>query len=114
MTFYKHCFGGNLNMMTVEDSPMAEQWPPEAQKNILHASLEKEQLTLLASDMAGKEPVRGNTISLALTCSSEEEIKRYFDNLSTGGHVTHTLHIFPDGAIGALTDKFGMNWVLKL
>jgi PhnB protein len=113
MTFYNECFGGELSLMAVEDSPMADQWPAEAQKNILHASLVKDQLTLLASDMAGKEPVRGNTISLALTCSTEEEIKTYFNNLSNGGHVTHPLHTFFDGAIGALTDKFGMNWVLK-
>lgn len=115
MTFYQNCFGGDLEMIAVKDSPMAGQWPAEAQKKILHASLTKDRLILLGSDMGGDiGQVRGNMISLALNCSSEEEIKTYFDNLSLGGHVTHPLHTFFDGTIGALTDRFGMNWILKL
>jgi len=115
MTFYKDCLGGELSLLAVKDSPMAGQWPDEVQEKILHASLVKGPLTLLASDMKGAEKlVRGNTISLALSCSSEEEISACFEKLSAGGKVSHPLHKFFDGTIGALTDKFGMNWVLKL
>lgn len=115
MTFYKNCLGGELTLMSVEDSPMAEQWPKEVRKNILHASLVKNSLVLLGSDMAPKEgTVNGNAISLALNCSNEKEINDFFNNLSVGGKVTHPLHTFFDGTIGALTDQFGMNWVFKL
>ena len=94
---------------------MASQWPNDVQKNILHASLEKDKLLLLGSDMAAKEgQLNGNTISLALNCSDEEEIHRFFTNLSEGGKITHPLHQFFDGTIGAVTDKYGMNWILKL
>jgi PhnB protein len=114
MTFYKKCFGGKLNLQTVGESPMASQWPVNAQKHILHASLVHDNLVLLGSDMGGLEGiVKGNSISLALGCSSQAEIKKFFSNLSSGGKVTHPLHEFFDGTIGALTDKFGMNWVLK-
>ncbi len=115
MTFYKNCLGGELTLMSVEDSPMAEQWPKEVRKNILHASLVKNSLVLLGSDMAPKEgTVNGNAISLALNCSNEKEINDFFNNLSVGGKVTHPLHTFFDGTIGALTDQFGMNWIFKL
>ena len=115
MTFYKECLGGELSLMTVEDSPMAQQWPKHIQKNILHASLVKDNLILLASDMAPAEgAVYGNAISLALNCSNEKEINNYFKKLSAGGKVTHPLHKFFDGTIGALTDQFGTNWVFKL
>lgn len=115
MTFYKNCLGGELTLMSVEDSPMAEQWPKQVRKNILHASLVKNGLVLLGSDMAPPEgTVNGNAISLALNCSSEKEINDFFNNLSAGGKVTHPLHTFFDGTIGALTDQFGMNWVFKL
>ncbi len=114
MTFYKDCLGGELILQTVEESPMASQWPVHAQKNILHASLTNDRLVLLGSDMGGSPGlVQGNTISLALNCSSEEEIKNFFTRLSSGGKVTHPLHTFYNGTIGALTDRFGMNWVLK-
>jgi PhnB protein len=115
MTFYKKCLGGELTLQTVKESPMAKQWPARVQQHILHASLIKGELVLLGSDMGGLEGlVKGNTISLALACSSEEEIETFFNNLSAGGKITHDLHRFFDGTIGALTDKFGMNWVLKL
>jgi PhnB protein len=114
MTFYQNCFGGHLTLLPVEESPMANQWPSEVQKHILHACLEKEGLVLLASDMKPEQLVRGNTISLAIKCSSEEEINRFFNNLSVGGKVTHALHKFFDGTIGALMDKYGMNWLFKL
>lgn len=114
MLFYKKCLGGKLTLQTVEESPMAAQWPKTVQKNILHASLSNEQLTLLSSDMGSEPLVMGNAISLALNCKSEEEINRFFKNLSHGGNITHPLHTFFDGTIGALTDKYGINWLFKL
>jgi PhnB protein len=113
MDFYKSCFGGTLTLQTVEESPMADQWPAEAQKNILHASLQKGKILLLASDIGGTKH-DGNTVSLAVKCSHDSEIKSIFTRLSRGGKVTHDLHKFYDGTIGALTDKFGINWILKL
>lgn len=114
MTFYQACFGGELELQSVKDSPMADQWPVEVQEDILHAILTMDGLVLLGSDMGGKQGLmQGNTISLALNCDTEKEIQTFFAKLSVGGKVTHPLHTFFDGTIGALTDKYGMNWVLK-
>ena len=113
MLFYKTCFGGKLILQTVEDSPMASQWPANAQKSILHASLQKGRITLLGSDIGGAKH-NGNTVSLAVKCSNDTEIKTIFTLLAREGKVTHELHNFFDGTIGALTDKFGVNWILKV
>ncbi len=113
MNFYKQCLGGRLSIQMVEESPMANQWPVNVQHNILLASLVKNELLLLASDMGSEKMVRGNAISLALNCTSKEEIENFFTNLSSGGKITHPLHNFFDGTIGALTDKFGINWIFK-
>jgi PhnB protein len=115
MTFYHDSLGGDLVLQTVKDSPMADQWPKAVQKSILHASLTHHHLVLLASDMAPKEGVvHGNAISLSLVCSSEAEINMFFTNLSRDGKVTHPLHRFFAGTIGALTDQYGVNWLFKL
>ncbi|MBA3683370.1 MAG: VOC family protein [Bacteroidetes bacterium] len=113
MNFYKKCFGGDLILQTVGESPMAGQWPESSKDRILHASLVNKDLCLLASDMGTDKVVMGNVISLALGCSSKNEIEVFFERLSQGGKITHPLHEFFDGTIGALTDKYGMNWVLK-
>jgi PhnB protein len=114
MTFYKTCFGGELNMQRVWESPMADQWPEAVQDHILHASLVKDQLVLLASDMGAAGVLKnGETIMLSVKCNDEDEIKIFFANLSVDGKVIHPLHHFFDGIIGSLIDKFGMSWVLK-
>lgn len=115
MTFYQQCLGGELQMQTIGESPMGEQASAAEKEKILHAHLEKSALELLASDMFGsEEAVRGNTTSLCLDCSSEEEVRTLFANLSAGGKVGHPLQEEFWGAIfGELTDKFGVNWMFN-
>lgn len=115
MTFYQECLGGELKLQTVEESPVANQMPPEARKSILHSTLALGNSVLMGSDMAGPDGViRGNAISLTLQCSSEQEILRFFSKLSAGGKITHPLQEeFWGATFGQLTDKFGINWLLN-
>ncbi len=115
MTFYKECLGGDLTMQAVGETPAASEMPPEAKDSIMHATLQKDSLVLMASDkMSPMELKQGNTITLSLNCSSEEEIKTFFSNLSSDGQVTMPLaDQFWGATFGMLTDKFGMNWMLN-
>ena len=114
MTFYKNCLGGELTLQTIGESPLADQMPPQMQQGILHATLTKGALVLLASDMVAEEGLtRGNAVSLMLNCSSEDEIKAFYNSLSAGGQATHPLENSFWGALfGDLTDKFGNHWLL--
>jgi len=114
MTFYQECLGGELTLQTVAESPLADQMPAESGKDILHSTLTKGDLVLMATDMRRGERVNGNTISLALLCSSEEEINSFFSRLSAGGQVIEPLGPqFWGGTFGVLTDKFDRNWMLN-
>ena len=114
MTFYKECVGGELTMQAVEDSPIASQMPAHTLKQILHASLVKDGLVIMASEMAREKPVNGNTISLCLQCSSEEEIQTFFTKLSSGAKIIDPLkEQFWGSKYGELKDKFGINWMLN-
>ena len=120
MTFYQECFGGELTIQTVAESPMAEQTPEAEKDKVMHANLTKGDLVLMAADMiehegAGNERVvQGNAIALSLDCSSEDEINMFFSNLSAGGQVTMPLaEQFWGATFGMLTDKFGLNWMLN-
>jgi PhnB protein len=113
MSFYKECLGGELILNTVKDSPMAKDWPANMQDNILHSSLTGENFVLLGSDMGGPgdKMTKGNTISLSLNCSTEDELNNLFEALSKNGTISRPLHKFFGGTIGTLTDQFGMDWV---
>src|SRR6185295_19444974 len=114
MTFYKECLGGELVLQTIGESPMADKMPPQIKKSILHSTLTRGSLVLMGSDMVSDQGViRGNTVSLMLNCSSEEEIKNCYSNLSNGGEATHPLeNTFWGAVFGDLTDKYGNHWLL--
>jgi PhnB protein len=114
MTFYKECFGGELTLQTVGESPMAAQMPPHLKDAILHSSLTSGDITIMGSDMNRNALVEGNTVQLCITCKSEEDLNSLFANLSAGGKVTSPIADMPWGAkFGSLTDKYGENWMFN-
>lgn len=115
MTFYKDCLGGELDFQTVGESPLSEKLPEKMKHCILHASLTNDTLLLVASDMVSETGlVKGNSVSLSLSCKSEEEIKSFYTKLSEGGQPNHPIEESFWGALfGDLTDKFGNHWILN-
>lgn len=114
MTFYKKCLGGKLTLQTVGESPLAGKMPPQMKESILHATLTRDGLVLTGSDMVSEKGlIKGNAVSLLLNCSSEEEIRTSYSNLSAGGQATHPLEdTFWGTLFGDLTDKYGNHWLL--
>jgi PhnB protein len=118
MTFYKECLGGELALNVVGDSPGASQMPADSRDKIMHASLTgagSKDVVLMASDwMGGGQRVNGNSITLSIPCTSADQINTLFANLSSGGKVTIPLaDQFWGATFGALTDQFGINWMLN-
>lgn len=116
MTFYKKCLGGELNMQAIEGSPIEAECPVAIKHQILHATLAKDGLLLMGSDMQepGTSFTRGNNIALSLHCSTDDEIETFFSRLSEGGKVLHALkEEFWGATFGVLTDKYGIRWMLN-
>jgi PhnB protein len=114
MNFYHDCLGGELKMQTVAESGAAAHMPKDAGPLIMHSTLDKGSLSLMASDMMDSKSTRGNNMSLTLVCESEAEIKSFFDKLSQGGKVTSPLKTeFWGGTFGQLVDKYGFMWMLN-
>ena len=113
MEFYRDALGGELTIQTIGESPVCDQLPPQARDHVMHASLVRQNIVLLASDMSEGPLVQGNTITLCLNCSSEAEVQQFFQRLSEGGHVSHPLKVeFWGATFGTLTDRFGQHWML--
>lgn len=115
INFYKDCLGGELNLQTIGDSPLAGKMPEKMHQWILHATLTNGNTVLMGTDMVQEEGrIRGNAVSLMLDCSSEEEARAAFSKLSSGGgEVLHPLETSFWGALfGDLKDKYGNTWLL--
>lgn len=55
------------------------------------------------------------SISLYVTCASEDEINRLFEKLSQGGQVLMPLAAYPfSEKFGWMADKYGVSWQLNL
>jgi PhnB protein len=112
MTFYRACLGGELELQTIADSPLAKDLPQKMKKCILHATLKSDAIVIMGSDMAPSTLIKGNTVSMMLTFNSEKEIRKAYTDLSKDGNATHPLEMTFFGALfGHLTDKFGHQWM---
>jgi Uncharacterized protein conserved in bacteria len=114
MMFYRECLGGELSFQTIGESPLADKMPPAMKQNILHSSLLNGNVAIMASDMVDEQGlIKGNSVSLMLNCSSEDEIRTCYQKLASGGTATHPLETTFWGALfGDLTDQFGNHWLL--
>jgi len=114
MEFYRDSLGGKLDLMTMGESPMASQTPPESKNRVMHSLLDADGMVIMASDMMGQDkPVKGNTVSLCINGSDKKEIEVYFRKLPAGGKVTNPLSDTFFGTYGSLTDKFGVDWMFE-
>jgi PhnB protein len=114
MQFYYRCLGGQMNVMTVGDSPMKDQMPMGMQDKVMHSVLTSGSIMLMGSDMMGQEEYKhGNTLSLCLVCKSKEEIETLFSKLSVGAQFTKPLKEEFFGTYGEITDKYGFDWIFQ-
>lgn len=114
MTFYQKCFGGNVQFQTVGESPFSAKLPVRMKKCVVQATLIKNDLVLMGSDMVSESGlIKGNAVTLSLHFHSEEETKGVYRKLSRGGKTKQPLQENVLGAlVGSVTDQFGYHWLL--
>jgi PhnB protein len=115
MEFYRSCFGGELALTKVKDSPAKDHMPSFQQEKVVNAHLRSANLEISASDWLRPDEtrVRGNTVCLYLSGGTFHELKSLFDKLSDEAEVTDPLKQQFFGAYGALNDKFGVRWMFQ-
>jgi len=115
MNFYKECLGGELIFQTIGESPMADRMPEKMKECILHATLSNSAMVIMATDCVPEQGlIKGNSVSLAINCSSEREIENFHEKLSAGSNASNPLeNTFWGALFGTLTDKFGNHWLLN-
>jgi PhnB protein len=115
--FYKTALDAKVEMiMRFKDSPQkppSDEFPPEIQNKVMHASLRIGHSTVMATDSrcTGKPNFAGITLTLAV--SNDAEANRFFSALANGGTVTMPLaKTFFSSQFGTVTDRFGVPWMV--
>lgn len=113
MQFYESVFGGTLTMSTFGEAGGGAPDPDQ----LMHAMLETpDGFTLMASDTPpGVEHRPGTNVAISLSGDDADELRRWWQALSTEGTVTVPLEMQMWGdEFGACTDKFGIVWLVDI
>lgn len=121
--FYRQVFGGEYTAFQRFGDVPGMQGSPEQLQRIMHVALPiGDNLVLMASDTPELDPVTGagyhlnagNNFYVSLHPSDEAEARRLFTALAEGGSVDTPLQAMFWGALyGALTDRFGIQWMVN-
>ena len=114
MEFYQSVLGGELKMQTFGESGMPVN--DEDKDKIIHASLDNDTLTFMASDGNSEHPVQmGDNVQLSIVGENLELLTKYFNGLSEGGKIDMPLEKqFWGDSYGQFTDKFGIHWSVNI
>lgn len=116
MEFYKSVFGGELTVQTFAEGMPPDRLDPAKKDLIMHAVLETDDITIMASDaMKDGDIVDGTNVSLSISGTDGDKLKKYFEGLGEGGKITEPLKKAPWGdEFGMLTDKYGIHWLVNI
>ena len=114
LEFYRSVFGGSLSVMTFGEMGMPDA--PEADR-IMHGMLETDSgYTLMAADTPpGMEHNPGNNVAVSLSGDDGDELRGYWEQLSSGGTVSVPLEKQMWGdEFGMCEDQFGVTWLVNI
>ena len=117
--FYKSVFKKDFKFVGLyKDMPCDQPLPVSEQNKIMHICLPiNDCIYLMGSDTSehcGQKTTFGDSVSISISCDTEEEAKHIFTELSAGGKVIMPLEMQFWGALYALfTDKFGIVWMVS-
>jgi len=111
--FYQSILGGELNMMTHGQSPMADQFPDWRDK-INHVCLSTGEFALMGSDSPPQYFQQPQGFFVSLIHDDAAEGRRIFDALAEGGTIRMPFEkTFWAEGFGILVDKFGTPWMIN-
>lgn len=118
MAFYHKCFGGELTLTKLGDSPMKGMLPPEKHERIINAHLKSGDIEISATDWMASpdfDPIQGNMSAIFVVGKTREELSAVFEKLRDGDNNERLqeLHELPFGIYGQFYDKFGVQWIFK-
>jgi PhnB protein len=114
MEFYHEVLGGNLDLQTVNEQGVPK--PAGPADRITDARLEADGARIIASDGHPDYPAKvGENMAVALGGTDKDRLTKIFNDLAEGGQIKMPPADQPSGAaVGWLTDKFGINWMVSI
>jgi PhnB protein len=112
--FYQSILGGNIELLTYENSPAKNQVPENWLHKIVHGSFHFNNLQIAGTDVLPENYLAPQGFQLLLQMEANIEAGRVFDALSQDGLVIMPLQkTFWTQSFGIVTDQFGITWEIN-
>lgn len=113
--FYAKVLGGKIDgLLRNGESPMRDKVPAERHNLVMHAQMSIGSQIIMGADMPPDMLKPGGSIALTINYDTPEEAERVFHALAEGGTVNMPIGpTFWAKRFGALTDKFGVPWLVN-
>lgn len=109
--YYQDCFGGELSVQTMADTPLGGRMGKRMGETVICAILENEYLKLVGTDLTEEDRiVPGNNLGILIECGSFKERTGLISKL-TGTSSSSTGDINP---LINVTDKYSVRWILSV
>lgn len=117
MQFYRSCFGGDLTLIRLSETPMAAQFPLEQHHKITNALLRSGSIEFTGTDWLHptRKPLQGNTTAMYVTGNGYGDLSPIFEKLREGANVELLVELreMPFGIYGRMTDRYGVEWFFR-
>jgi len=117
MKFYQICFGGDLTLIRLGDTPMKDSFPVGQHDKITYAYLKSDRIEFSATDWLHptQVPKQGNTAAMYVTGDQPGELTAIFDKLAAGANKEFFVNLreMPFGLYGHFTDRYGVGWFFR-
>jgi len=115
--FYAELLDGEIKFsMTWGEMPggMADQFPPETHKLIMHTTLEVDGNLIMGADSPPGRYTQPKGITVSIGVKDRAQGERVFKALSEGGNVTMPFAgTFWSKGFGMCVDRFGIPWMVN-
>jgi PhnB protein len=113
--FYEQVLGGKIDMMmTMGESPMAGEVPPETHDRVMHVSMTVGGQMLMGSDSMPDQYQKPQGLFVSIHYDTAEEGGRIFNALAENGTVIMPFEkTFWAEGFGMLVDRFGTPWMVN-
>ena len=112
--FYHAVLGGELQILTHGESPMADQVPAEWRDRVLHAALVADGAVLMGGDAPPGQGAKPQGFCVALQVDDPAEAERIYNALVEGGEATMPMQAtFWAERFGMLVDRYGTPWIVN-
>lgn len=115
MTFYAKVLGAKLtSMIANRDTPMKDQFGPDAQDRIMHARLEIDDQVIMAGDAPPGQFTKPAGFTISIMIEDNTSADRIFKELLEGGKINMPIQeTFWAERFGMGVDRYGVPWMVN-